>query len=132
LADNEFTNPATLAPTRGYSHVVSIPAGSRLVWTSGQVPFHADNTFGPDDWAGQTRLVMENVGEALKAGGASWDDLVKITIYVRDTSALDTVRSVRDEFLSKDHPPVATLVQVGLFREDILVEVEAVAAVAEG
>ncbi|MEV4643044.1 RidA family protein [Actinoplanes sp. NPDC049548] len=128
----EFFTPATLPPPNGYSHAASIASGSRLVWTSGQVPIAADGTAAPaGDWAAQTRLAMRNVEAALAAAGATWDDVFKLTIYVVDTSALDTVRAVRDEFVNTERPPTSSLVQVaGLFRADLLIEVEAVAAVA--
>lgn len=127
----EFSTPPTLPPTNGYSHVASVPPGSRLVWTSGQVPIAADGAVAAEgDWEAQTRLVMENVGAALEAGGATWDDVFKLTIFVVDTSALATVRAVRDEFLNLERPPTSSLVQVaGLFRPGILIEIEAVAAV---
>ncbi|GGQ62498.1 RidA family protein [Couchioplanes azureus] len=130
----EFASPATLPPAHGYSHVAAVAPGSRLVWTSGQVPVAADGTPAPaGDWAAQTRLAMRNVGTALAAAGATWDDVFKLTFFVVDTSALDTVRAVRDEFVRTERPPTSTLVQVaGLFRADLLIEIEAVAAVGAG
>jgi enamine deaminase RidA (YjgF/YER057c/UK114 family) len=127
----EFSSPPTLPAANGYSHVVSIPVGSRLVWTSGQVPITSDGAVvAAGDWAAQTRLAMRNVGAALAAGGATWNDVVKLTIFVVDTSALAVVRAVRDEFVKTDQPPTSSLVQVaGLFRPDVLIEIEAVAAV---
>ncbi|MDP9862455.1 MULTISPECIES: RidA family protein [Streptosporangium] len=127
----DFSTPPTLPATNGYSHVASVPPGSRLVWTSGQVPISADGTpAAAGDWEAQTRLVMQNVGAALQAGGATWDDVFKLTIFVVDTSALPVIRAVRDEFVNLERPPTSSLVQVaGLFRPDVLVEIEAVAAV---
>jgi enamine deaminase RidA (YjgF/YER057c/UK114 family) len=129
----EFGTPSTLPPTNGYSHVASIAPGSRLVWTSGQVPIDASGVPAPaGDWEAQTRLAMRNVTAALAAAGATWHDVFKLTLYVVDTSALPTVRAVRDEFVSTERPPTSSLVQVaGLFRPDLLIEVEAVAAVAD-
>ncbi|GIH80958.1 RidA family protein [Planobispora longispora] len=131
MSSIDFGTPSTLPPPNGYSHVASVPPGSRLVWTSGQVPIAADGTPAPaGDWEAQTRLVMRNVGAALEAAGATWDDVFKLTIFVVDTSALPVVRAVRDEFVNLERPPTSSLVQVaGLFRPDILIEVEAVAAV---
>jgi enamine deaminase RidA (YjgF/YER057c/UK114 family) len=128
----ELSAPATLPAANGYSHVATVPPGSRLVWTAGQVPITADGTLAPaGDWEAQTRLVMQNVGVALEAGGATWDDVFKLTIFVVDTSALPVVRAVRDEFVDPKRPPTSSLVQVaGLFRPDILIEIEAVAAIA--
>ena len=126
MSTPDFSSPADLPTPFGYSHVVGLPAG-RLVWTSGQV---AIDTAGevPEGWEAQIRLVFENLGRALAAQGAGWDDVVKLTYYVTSVDALETVRSVRDEFVDTDAPPTSSLVQVaGLIRPDLLVEVEAVA-----
>jgi enamine deaminase RidA (YjgF/YER057c/UK114 family) len=124
-----LSSPDDLPAPNGYSHVVTIPAG-RLVWTSGQVPLDAQGAVA-DGWEAQTRLAFANVERALAAGGAGWDDVVKLTIFVVDTTELGTVRSVRDEFVNTSSPPTSSLVQVaGLFRPDVLIEVEAVAATA--
>ena len=123
-----FSSPEDLALPAGYSHVVTIPPG-RLVWTSGQVPLDADrNVVAVGDWDGQTRAVFENLGRALRAGGAGWPDVVKLTLFVVDVSKLETIRAVRDEFVDTASPPTSSLVQVaGLFHPDVLIEVEAVA-----
>ncbi|MFI7679688.1 RidA family protein [Actinophytocola sp. NPDC049390] len=133
MADIEFSTPSTLPQPNGYSHVATVGPGSRLVWTSGQVPVAADGTAAPaGDWAAQTRQAMHNVGAALAAAGATWHDVVKLTFYVVDTSELATVRAVRDEFVDVERPPTSSLVQVaGLFRPDLLIEIEAVAAIAD-
>jgi enamine deaminase RidA (YjgF/YER057c/UK114 family) len=124
----EFASPGGLATPAGYSHVVSIPAG-RLVWTAGQVPLDADrNIVAAGDWEGQTRRVFENLSLALRAAGAGWVDVVKLTLFVVDVSELETIRAVRDEFVNATSPPTSTLVRVaGLFHLDVLIEVEAVA-----
>jgi enamine deaminase RidA (YjgF/YER057c/UK114 family) len=123
-----FASPSDLPAPAGYSHVVTIPSG-RLVWTSGQVGIAADGSV-PGDWESQTRAAFENVGRALAAGGAAWPDVVKLTFYVVATDALPTVRAVRDEYVDTSAPPTSSLVQVaGLFRPDLLVEVEAVASI---
>ena len=128
----EFASPDTLSAPAGYSHVVSLPAAGRLVWTAGQVPIAADGTVAPaGDWEAKTRLAFQNVGHALAAGGAAWADLVKLTIFVVDIAGLPTIRAVRDEFVDVRRPPTSSLVQVaGLFLPDVLIEVEAVACVA--
>ena len=121
-----FASPEDLPPPSGYSHVVSLPPG-RLVWTSGQVPIDADGRLA-EGWEEQTRTVFQNVGRALRAAGADWPNVVKLTIFVVDVSELATIRAVRDEFVNAARPPTSSLVQVaGLFRPDVLIEVEAVA-----
>jgi enamine deaminase RidA (YjgF/YER057c/UK114 family) len=122
-----FFSPEELPPPSGYSHVVSLQAG-RLVWTSGQVGMDVDRTIDPAGWEGQTRRAFTNAGHALRAAGAGWPDVVKLTIFVVDVSALETIRTVRDEFVDTSRPPTSSLVQVAaLFHPDVLIEVEAVA-----
>jgi enamine deaminase RidA (YjgF/YER057c/UK114 family) len=124
-----FASPAGLPAPAGYSHVVGLPPG-RLVWTSGQVGLDADGV-APEGWEAQTRLAFANVGHALAAAGASFADVVKLSLFVTGVEELAVVRAVRDEFLAVDRPPTSSLVQVaGLFRPDLLVEVEAVAWLA--
>jgi enamine deaminase RidA (YjgF/YER057c/UK114 family) len=125
----DFSSPPDLPAPAGYSHVVTIPAG-RLVWTSGQVGMAADGSV-PDGWEAQTRQAFANVGAALRAAGAGWSDVVKLTLYVTAVDELPVIRAVRDELVDTAAPPTSSLVQVaGLFRPDLLIEVEAVAALA--
>jgi enamine deaminase RidA (YjgF/YER057c/UK114 family) len=125
----DFASPSDLPAPAGYSHVVSIPAG-RLIWTSGQVGIDAEGR-AAEGWEAQTRLTFENVGRALAAAGADWEHVVKLSFFVVAVDELATVRRVRDEFVDLSAPPTSSLVQVaGLFRPDLLVEVEAVAAIS--
>jgi len=127
----ELQTPDTIHPPFGYSHVAAIPTGHRIVWTAGQVGMNPDGTLAAG-WEDQTRLAFENLGRALSAGGATWADVFKLTIYVVDTAEMGTIRTVRDEFLNTSRPPTSTLVQVaGLALPQLLIEVEAVAAVAD-
>ena len=126
--DRRFISPDTLPRPFGYSHVVDAPA-SRIVFISGQVPLDAaGNLVGEGDFAAQTRQVFENLAAALAAAGASWDDVVKLDYFVRDIGEVAALRAIRDEYVNTERPPASTLVEVSrLFRDDVLVEVEAVA-----
>jgi enamine deaminase RidA (YjgF/YER057c/UK114 family) len=120
--------PGPPAPN-GYSHTVVVAPGSRLVYISGQVPIDADGKV-PEGWAEQTRLTFRNVEAALATGGAGWGDVIKLTYFVTGTEELPQIRRIRDEFVDVARPPASSLVQVaGLFRPDLLIEIEAVAAV---
>jgi enamine deaminase RidA (YjgF/YER057c/UK114 family) len=126
-----FLNPPALAAPRGYSHVVEVPAGSRLIYLSGQVPLDSvGNVVGPRDFRAQAEQVFANLERVLAAAGATFDDVVKLNFYVRDVTRLADLRAVRDRHVNTAAPPASTLVEVSrLFRDDVLLEVEAVAAV---
>jgi reactive intermediate/imine deaminase len=126
--ERRFLAPETLPRPVGYSHVVDAPAG-RVIYVSGQVPLDAEgHLVGEGDFEAQTRQVFENLTRALGAADASWNDVVKLTYFLRDVGEIASVRAVRDEYVDTEHPPASTLVEVsGLFRDDVLIEIEAVA-----
>ena len=56
--------------------------------------------------------------------------MVKLNYYLVDASQLPVVREVRNQYINTEQPPASTAVEVRrLFRDDILIEVEAVAVV---
>jgi len=114
---------------RGYSQVVT--GRGRLVVVSGQVAQNAKGELvGPGDPAAQARQVFENLGRCLAEGGAGFDDVVKLTLFVLDVADLPAVREARDEVFDKARPPASTAVQVAaLVAPGYLLEVEAWALV---
>ena len=128
MAERRFLSPETLAPPFGYSHVVDAPA-SRIIYISGQVPLGTDGQLvGQGDFEAQTRQVFQNLSAALEAAEASWADVVKLNYFLRDVGQIASVRAIRDEHVDTERPPASTLVEVsGLFRDDVLIEIEAVA-----
>lgn len=124
-----FSNPPGLPPTRGYSHLVEVPAGSRFIVLAGQVPLDsAGRLVGGTDFRAQTAQVFENIGRGLAAAGAGFKDIVKVNYYLLDVANLAALREVRDRYFDPAAPPASTLVQVAaLFRPDVLVEIEVTA-----
>jgi len=131
MAEKRFLSPDTLPAPFGYSHVVDSPA-DRIVYISGQVPLDAEGQLvGEGDFEAQTRQVFQNLTRALEAADAVWSDVVKLNYFLTDVSQITSVRAIRDEYVDTDRPPASTLVQVsGLFRPEVMVEVEAVAVPA--
>jgi reactive intermediate/imine deaminase len=123
--------PEGLPRPTGYSHVVAAPAGE-LVFVSGQVPLDADGQLvGEGDVEAQARQVFRNLTTALEAAGAGWNDVVKLGFFVRDVSQMPPVRAIRDEYVDAERPPASTLLEVSrLFRDDVLIEIEAYAVVS--
>jgi enamine deaminase RidA (YjgF/YER057c/UK114 family) len=120
--------PDTLPRPNGYSHVVSAPV-ERIVFVSGQVPLDAEGRLvGAGDMAAQARQVFENLARALEAEGTTWANVLKLNYFVRDVGQMPAVRSIRDEYVDANRPPASTLIEVNsLFRDDVLIEVDAVA-----
>ena len=133
-ADAEFAirrlNPPELGPPPGYSQVVEVRAG-RLVFISGQTALNAAGELvGKDDFAAQAAQAFQNLGLALRAAGCAPDNLVKLTVFLRDMGNLAPYREARDRFLAPDARPAVTLVEVAkLYGPDFMIEIEAIAAV---
>jgi enamine deaminase RidA (YjgF/YER057c/UK114 family) len=129
---DRITEAPGLAPGPGYAHVVT--ATGRLAFIAGQVALDEQGQLvGPGDLGAQTRQALANLHRALSVVGADWRDVVRFNWYLRDAGQVAVLREVRDEILRPalgDLPnPASTLVEVGrLFREDLLVEVDAIAA----
>lgn len=120
--------PETIrAPFARYSHGMEVPAGHRLVFTSGQLGIAADETI-PEGVEAQARICFRNIGEILAAAGMDFSDLVRINAYVTGREHMAGYMKVRDEFTGAP-PPASTLMIVsGFTREEFVVEVEVIAA----
>jgi reactive intermediate/imine deaminase len=129
--DVQYLNPPTLSVPTGYTHVVQVHGG-RTIYIAGQVALDkSGNVVGKGDFAAQTTQVFENLRSALAAGGATFDNLVKVTTFVTDLSQMQTLRSIRAKYYGKN-APASTLVQITkLAHEDLMIEIEAIAVVPE-
>jgi len=126
-----FHNPPTLPAAIGYSQVAEA-RGGRTIYVAGQVPLDtAGQLVGRGDPQTQTRQVFANIAAALAAAGATFRDVVKLTIFVVDIGSLPAIRAVRDQYVDTARPPASSAVEVRrLFRDDVLLEIEAIAVVA--
>jgi enamine deaminase RidA (YjgF/YER057c/UK114 family) len=128
----EFINPEPLGPTHGWTHVVSA-TGAKTIYVSGQVGVNEKgDVVGKGDLKAQAEQAFENVRHALAAAGATFQDVVKTSLYVVGLRPehVPIIREVRSRFVWHRHPPASTLVGVtALVGPDWLIEIEAVAVV---
>jgi enamine deaminase RidA (YjgF/YER057c/UK114 family) len=123
-----ISNPGAIARPTGYSHVAEVLSG-RLIFIAGQVPLDPSGNLAGSDMETQARQVFENLKAALESCGATFGNIIKFTFFTTDISLMPAVRKVRDEYVNVAQPPTSTAVEVSkLFRSDIMLEVEAVAA----
>jgi 2-iminobutanoate/2-iminopropanoate deaminase len=128
----EFKNSPEISSPAGYSHA-AIVRGGRTIFLAGQVGLNQQGDMvGKNDFHAQVVQVFANLKSALAVAGATPDDLVKLNYYIvgLDHEKLVVLRELRDQFVNRSHPPVSTLAGVqALFREDAMIEVEAVAVI---
>ena len=70
-------------------------------------------------------------GQVVRRASQGFEQVVNLNLNLVDATHLPVIREVRDQYVNTRQPPASTAVEVqGLFREDPLVEVEAVAVIA--
>jgi enamine deaminase RidA (YjgF/YER057c/UK114 family) len=126
-------NPPELVTPPGYSQIVDVSAG-RIIFIAGQTALDRDgNVVGKSDFAAQAAQVFRNLAVALEASGCSAANLVKLTVFLTDMNNLGLYREARNRFFASVTPPAApavTLVEVSkLYGADLMIEIEAIAAV---
>jgi 2-iminobutanoate/2-iminopropanoate deaminase len=114
--------PKAIGP---YSQAVR---AGQLLFLSGQVPLDpATGEIVSGDIAAQTRRVLENLAAVLKAGGRSFSDVVRTTVFLADMSDFAEVNKVYGSYFSEPYPARAT-VQVARLPKDARVEIDVIAS----
>lgn len=122
-------DPATVnRPVGNYSHAIEVPAGTGMLYISGQVPELPDGSV-PDGFEAQCEAVWDNVIAALAAAGLGPKDLVKVTTFLTHRDQAETNSLVRRRRLG-DTRPALTVIVVQTLSSAWLLEIEAVAAVS--
>lgn len=119
---NSKKAPAPIGP---YSQAVVV---KNLVFVSGTIA--NDPATGKIVSGGvkeQTERVLANIRAVLKAAGTSEKSVAKTTVFIKDASMFKEMNEAYAKFFGKHKPARATLV-TGFARDDILVEIEAVAS----
>jgi 2-iminobutanoate/2-iminopropanoate deaminase len=104
----------------------AIRAGS-LLFVSGQVPIDpATGQIINGDIGAQTHRVFQNIGEILKAGGASFDHVVRTTVFLADMDDFGAMNEAYATYFTAPAPARAT-VQVSRLPKDARVEIDVIA-----
>jgi 2-iminobutanoate/2-iminopropanoate deaminase len=77
--------------------------------------------------AEQTRRVLDNIGALLTAGGCSFADVVRTTIFLADMNDFAAVNEIYGQYFTQPYPARAT-VQVARLPKDARVEIDVIAS----
>jgi 2-iminobutanoate/2-iminopropanoate deaminase len=122
-----INSPDAPAAAGGYSQAVQVDGARRLLFISGQIPVTAQGVV-PTNFREQAQQAWANVLAQLQAAGLSVQHLVKVTTFLASREHAMLNREVRQEALG-DHAPALTVIITGIFDEQWLLEIEAIAAV---
>jgi 2-iminobutanoate/2-iminopropanoate deaminase len=115
--------PAAIGP---YSQGVVV---NGLLFTAGQIALDpATGEMVDGDVAAQTEMVFANLGAIIRAAGASWQDVVKTTVFLTDMADFPRVNEIYARAMG-DARPARSTVQVSALPRGGVVEIEAVVRV---
>ena len=115
--------PAAIGP---YSQAVK--AGG-FIFTSGMVPIDPEtNTLVEGNIEVQARRAIGNLANLIEASGSSMDKVVKTTVFIKDMNDFGKINDIYKDFFTSDFP-ARSCVEVARLPKDVLIEIEAVAAV---
>ena len=124
--------PAGLFPTKANSHVVSVTGGT-TVHICGQVALDENwKIVGEGNFAAQVDKAFENVGFALKAAGAQFSDIVKMTVFIVNMGAehREPLLQARQRLFRAPNIPAVTVIGVqALGVPGLMIEVDVTAVI---
>ena len=128
--DKQQVNPWTWQDQFGFSQAWRVDNAQSIVFVSGQTSISGDGALvGEGDFEAQTRQVMKNLQAVLAEAGASFDSVMKITIFLTDIGNLRDFGRIKAEFIPGKQPASTAVEVSSLALPGLMIEVEAIAAI---
>lgn len=116
-------------PIGPYNQAVRTADG--WIFTSGQIPMDpATGALIEGDIQQQARRVFANLEAVLTAAGATFDDVVKVTVFLKDMAEFPRVNQVYAEYFPEAGAPARSTVQAAALPKDVGIEIELIARVS--
>jgi enamine deaminase RidA (YjgF/YER057c/UK114 family) len=131
----QYINPDGLSKNPAFSQIVTTQGVGKTIYIGGQNAVNAQREIiGKGNIYEQTEQVMKNLQTALSACGATFENLVKLTIHIVQDQDLNRGFQASQKYLGglKNPPAVTGFFVAALAHPDFLVEVEAIAFVPVG
>lgn len=115
--------PAALGP---YSQAIKT---GNTIYVSGQIPLIPETMeIISDDVQEQTKQSLENVKAVLEAAGATLNDVVKASVFIKDMNDFTKINEIYATYFTENKPARAC-VEVARLPKDVKVEIEVIAVV---
>lgn len=111
--------PAAIGP---YSQAIEC---NGLLFTSGQIPVNPATGEIPQGVYEQAMQAFTNVKNLIEASGASIDNVIKTTVFIKDMNDFATINEVYAKFFTEPYP-ARSCVEVARLPKDVLLEVETI------
>jgi 2-iminobutanoate/2-iminopropanoate deaminase len=123
-----INTPNAPAPVGPYNQAVAVTG--QLLFVSGQIALDpaTGELVGPGDVVAQTEQVIANLQAILAAAGASFDNVVKTGVFLKDMNDFATVNEIYAKYFGGENAPARACVEVARLPKDVAVEIECIAA----
>jgi len=130
----QYINPEGLSKNPAFSQIVTTQGRGKTIYVGGQDAVNAHGeVVGKGDIGEQTEQVMKNLQTALMACGATFDNLVKLSIYIVQGQDIYRGFQASQKYLGKlkNPPAISGFFVAALANPNYLVEVDAIAFIPE-
>src|SRR6267142_2418489 len=129
----QHINPDGLMKNPAFSQVIMTQGSGKTIYVSGQNSVNANRKMiGKGDLQAQTDQVMQNIQEALAACGATFENVVKLSIHIVQGQNPVYAFQTSQKFMGTGLPPtISVLIVAGLANPDFLIEIDAIAFVPD-
>ena len=127
-------NPEGLFDSKIYSQVATVSGNAKTIYIGGQNAVNSEGQLvGRGDFELQTKQALENIRIALASENASFNDLIKLNIYMVDgCDPAVGLKAFRETVGELEKPPLITVLKVaGLANPLCLIEIDAIAVVED-
>jgi 2-iminobutanoate/2-iminopropanoate deaminase len=122
------TNQAP-APVGPYNQAIA--ATGKMVFVAGQIPLSPQTgEIVGTDVAAQTEQAIANLKAILDAAGATLNDVVKTSVFLKNMNDFAAMNSVYAKYFAEDTAPARACVEVARLPKDVLVEIECIAVIS--
>ena len=116
------------APVGPYNQAIA--ASGKMLFCSGQIAIDpSTNTILDGDVKVQTKQVMANLEAVLTAAGATWDNVVKTGVFLKNMNDFGAVNEIYASYFDEATAPARACVEVARLPKDVLVEIECIAVI---
>ncbi len=118
------------APVGPYNQAIA--AQGEFLLIAGQIPLspQTGQLVGDNDILQQTQQVMKNIAAILEAAGASWENVVKTTVFLSSLENFAAMNQIYAQYFHEKTAPARACVEVSRLPKDVLVEIECIAVIA--
>lgn len=115
--------PAAIGP---YSQAIKT---GNMIFTSGQLGINPETgEFVDDNIQEETRQSLKNLMAIIEEAGGTFEDIVKVTIFIKDMENFSKINEVYEEYFST-HKPARSCVEISRLPKNGNVEIEAIAII---